>query len=130
MKGDLDLRKEVAVYLRSCFRRRVTPNVNELAARLHMSRFALRRRFRAQYGISLTRCFAEVRVRYAKRLLRRTGLSIRVIARRAAFADVRNFNRVFLRVTGETPSSYRKQVRRRKTRAARAIGRLRRPAAE
>ena len=53
--------------------------MNEFA-RLAMSRFALRRRFRAQYGISLTKCVDTLRVERAQRLLRRTKFSVENLA--------------------------------------------------
>ena len=81
--------------------------MNEFA-RLAMSRFALRRRFRAQYGISLTKCVDTLRVERAQRLLRRTKFSVEIIAKRSAFGTTRNLEIVFLRMTGMTPTAYRR----------------------
>jgi len=107
--SELDLEREVKNYLKECFRNRQAPQLNELAARLGISRFALSRLFRARYGISLKQCVDTLRVERAQRLLRRTRFSISAIARRSAFGTERNFTRVFLRATGMTPTTYRQR---------------------
>ncbi len=85
------------------------PTVNELAARLRLSRRTLARRI-AEYGISCQDVIDDVRARLAKELLGNTGLSVDEVGVRLGFSDVSNFSKAFKRWTAETPAEYRKRV--------------------
>lgn len=63
---------------------------------------------RAQ-GINVSQYVNEFRIRDACTLLRTTDQSILQISITVGFASKSNFNREFVRVTGDTPSDWRKQ---------------------
>lgn len=67
-----------------------------------------RKLFRASTGLSPTVCFNQMRVEYAKTLLRQMGdqQTIRQIAEAAGFSDPYYFSRVFKDQTGVSPSAY------------------------
>ncbi len=53
----------------------------------------------------------QLRINKAKELLQGTNLSITEIATTCGFNSIRNFNRAFLKETGDTPKNYRKNLR-------------------
>ena len=68
----------------------------------------LKRRFKAATGCSLMDYLQNLRVEEAKRLLENTELPIEEISERAGYSDASFFRRLFKRLTGLTPSHYRR----------------------
>ncbi len=63
------------------------------------------------YGRNISQLVNEYRVNDAKRRLVATRDPVTVIMLESGFGTKSNFNREFLRVTGVTPSSYRRAAR-------------------
>lgn len=59
-------------------------------------------------GSNFSDCLNEVRIRKAKELLRTSNAQVREIATRVGYVNVTSFIRMFKKVTGVTPSDYRK----------------------
>lgn len=70
----------------------------------------LSRSFRKVTGFTLTAYVHFARVRAAQRLLRDTGGRMIAIAETAGFESLAQFNRIFKRVAGMTPSAYRSRL--------------------
>lgn len=68
----------------------------------------LKRRFRAATGSSLIQYLQNLRVEEAKRLLESTDLPVEDISEQTGYSDASFFRRLFKRLTGLTPSKYRK----------------------
>lgn len=68
----------------------------------------LKRRFKAATGCSLMDYLQNLRVEEAKRLLETSSLPIEQISERAGYSDTSFFRRLFKRLTGLTPSHYRR----------------------
>jgi transcriptional regulator GlxA family with amidase domain len=68
----------------------------------------LKRRFKAATGSSLIEYLQNLRVEEAKRLLEGTELPIEDISEQSGYADTSFFRRLFKRLTGLTPSKYRR----------------------
>lgn len=83
----------------------------ELAEVAGISEEHLSRKFHAVTGEKLTEYIQEVKIRHAMQLLSNTDESLSEIAGYLSFSSQSYFQRVFKRVTGMTPVSYRKQVR-------------------
>ena len=72
----------------------------------------LNRGFRRHFGTSPARYVTETRVREATRLLLLTENTIDAIAERAGFPNRAYFSRVFKKVTGEAPATFRRKHQR------------------
>ena len=68
----------------------------------------LKRRFKAATGSSLIEYLQNLRVEEAKRLLESTELPMEDISEQAGYSDTSFFRRLFKRLTGLTPSKYRR----------------------
>lgn len=83
-----------------------SPDVDELARRVSLSRRTFVRRFRAATGNSPRGYIQRVRVEVAKRALER-GDTISTVAARVGYEDATAFRKLFFRVAGLTPAEYR-----------------------
>ena len=86
-----------------------TLNLQEIAARLKVSREHLSRIFRERTGITPREFAAEERMQYAVRLLRDSFLNCEEIAERAGYSGAVSFSRAFRKRFGYSPAQYRKQ---------------------
>jgi AraC-like DNA-binding protein len=94
-------------YLRDCFERESPPRVDELATSLEVTPRALSRRFHREAGMGLADYLKQRQVDFAERLLLESDLTVTHIAYRAGFGTRRTFFRVYQRLRGRTPESYR-----------------------
>ncbi|HTL59112.1 MAG TPA: PocR ligand-binding domain-containing protein [Candidatus Limnocylindrales bacterium] len=81
------------------------------AEHAHLSRHHFCRIFKQSTGITFTEFVACVRVEKVKELLHNPALRITEAATRAGFQSISQFNRVFRRCTGTSPTCFRAQVR-------------------
>ncbi len=79
----------------------------ELARELKTPETVISKVINIHFGKSFPQLLNERRVEDAKRLLRETKASIKVIAEDVGFNSTASFNRVFRDLTGQTPSAYR-----------------------
>lgn len=82
------------------------PDVEAVAAQLHMTSRTLRRKLQAQ-DTSYQSILAEVRKQLAIDYLRKTRMSTEDIAVSLGFSDAANFRNAFKRWTGRTPGEFR-----------------------
>lgn len=68
----------------------------------------LKRRFKSATGIPLIDYLQNLRIEHGKRLLETTGLSVEEIGAEAGYSDVSFFRRLFKRLAGITPLTYRR----------------------
>ena len=66
--------------------------------------------FKKEMGLSFVDFITQVRVQEAKRMLQTTNDMTYEIAERVGFGDYKYFSKVFKRITGHSPSHYRKQA--------------------
>nr|WP_131741595.1 AraC family transcriptional regulator [Actinomadura roseirufa] len=85
--------------------------VEELAARIGVSRAALARRFTAEVGEPPITYLARWRMALAADLLRGTDATVGSIARRVGYAGTFAFSAAFKRHRGTTPTRYRADAR-------------------
>ncbi len=104
------LRKKVDLYMETCGKRRSPPQITELATYLGITRFALARRFRAKVGVRLLTYINRWRMAKAKKLLQKTALPMPEVARQAGFGTERSLDRIFKKVMGKTPSTFRRDA--------------------
>lgn len=85
-------------------------NLVRLARKLGKTTRAVSRAVNRCHGVSVSQYVNEYRVREAQRLLRETQDSVVQIALDAGFMTKSNFNREFLRVSGQSPTDWRRAV--------------------
>ena len=84
-------------------------SIEQLLAKVPVSRSALFRRFKEHLGRSPKKELPRVRLERAKALLTNSTLSVEEVARQTFQTDANHFIVVFRRATGSTPMRYRKQ---------------------
>ena len=82
-------------------------SLRRLADHLKVSDQYLSAVFSRKVGTSYSKYLNSCRILYARQQIIQTELPIRDIAKESGFTDIRNFNRVFKKVTGITPSECR-----------------------
>ena len=80
-----------------------------VAAAAHMSTFYFCKVFKAATGLTLTDYVSRLRVEKVKQLLLNPHKRVSEAAYEVGFQSLSQFNRVFLRVAGESPSVYREK---------------------
>lgn len=80
--------------------------IEDLAQRLEVSPSHLIRKFSACVGISPGQYLTQVRIHFAKRLLRSGSISLEMVAACTGFSSASYFGKVFRRMTGMSPSAY------------------------
>ena len=86
------------------------PSIVELARQLGTSRFALMRRFTADYGITPHAFVLRLRIDRARQRLAQ-GAELQEVAHDLGFADQAHFTRLFKRIVGLTPGDYARRTR-------------------
>lgn len=97
-------------YLRQHFREPVS--LEETASRIHYAPAYLSALFRKATGMTYTEYIQHLRIDEAKRLLTITERGVTEIASEVGFNSLTHFNRIFKKLEGCAPSSYRAQQRR------------------
>lgn len=88
-----------------------TPSLAELAGISGVHRTHLVRNFRRHYSVSIGEYLRRRRVDAACAMLTRPGVSLTEIALATGFANHAHFATVFKRITGFTPSDFRRSLR-------------------
>ncbi|WP_079913076.1 AraC family transcriptional regulator [Paenibacillus sp. 32352] len=97
--------KEAAAFLESHYDRMIS--LDQLSEQLGLSKYHLLRTFTATVGISPNDYLNRVRIEQAMRLLHQTDWSVEEIAERVGYSSGSYFIKVFRKVTGRTPGSFR-----------------------
>lgn len=78
----------------------------ELAGVAHLSRFHFSRMFRSVTGYSPMQYVRNLRIEYAKQMLREETSTVATVAAHLGFFDQSHFSRTFRRITGTTPGHF------------------------
>jgi len=106
--GEADLLQDAALYLEGHFAEDIS--LEELCARLGVSRSSLTAAFRKGLNTTVMEYLMAFRVRVAKKHLAFTEIPHKEIAFRCGFKTVQHFSRVFKQHTGQTPGEFRKNA--------------------
>lgn len=82
--------------------------LQEVAAKVHLNPSYLSQLFKQQMKINFIDYVLEHRMEKAKQLLSQTTLRVSEIAERVGYSDLAYFSNAYKRITGMTPSEYRK----------------------
>ncbi|CAH0117885.1 MULTISPECIES: response regulator [unclassified Paenibacillus] len=85
-------------------------SLQEVASIVHMSEGHFCRQFKKQTGLNFVEYLTKIRVEKAKPLLADLSLKIYEVSERVGYQDSRYFSQIFRKVTGETPTEFRKQL--------------------
>lgn len=84
--------------------------LNAIAAHLHVSTFYFCKQFKKHTGLCFTEYLTRLRIERAKQLLRDPHVRVSEAAFDAGFLSLPHFNRSFKRVTGQSPTGFRKAL--------------------
>ncbi len=102
-----DMVNKAIEYLKKNFNTPV--NIDNLVADIFLSKGYFRQLFRNTTGMSITDFIQKTRIEEASRLLLTTNRPVFDIAGDCGFTDVRFFYKTFKKLTGKTPSEFRKE---------------------
>ncbi|MBM3823769.1 MAG: helix-turn-helix domain-containing protein [Verrucomicrobia bacterium] len=85
-------------------------SLGQVAAAVHTSLFYFCKLFRKATGVNFTEFVSRVRIEKAKNLLLNPNLRVSKIAYEVGFQSLTHFNRVFKKLTGESPTEYRNRL--------------------
>ncbi len=98
---------EIILYLNSNYAKKVT--IPELCSLFNTNKTTIQEQFQNATGKSIMAYLISLRVKLATLMLKDTGLTISEIVERLGFSDNAHFNKMFRKLTGYSPSEYRKQ---------------------
>ena len=87
-----------------------TLGLRDVARALNMSPFYFCKVFKEGTGLTFTEYLSRVRIESVKQMLLNVHTRVSEAGFAAGFQSLSQFNRMFLRVTGETPTSYRERL--------------------
>jgi len=87
-----------------------TLTLTEIARSVHASTFHFCKTFKHATGMTFTQYLSMVRIAKAKKLLANPQARITEVAYEAGFASLTNFNRMFRRIAGQSPTEFRRQL--------------------
>jgi AraC-like DNA-binding protein/ligand-binding sensor protein len=86
--------------------------LEEIARTMHVSTFYFCKMFKKAAGLTFTDYLGRVRVEKAKNLLLNPHLRVSEIAYTVGFQSLTHFNRVFRKLTGESPTDFREKLKK------------------
>ena len=102
-----DKLKSVRIYMRDNYYESIS--LEKLSELFFISKYHLAREYKKQYGTTVIADLAAIRISQAKSMLRFTNSSIEEISTACGFSDSGYFIKVFNRLEGMTPLTYRKK---------------------
>jgi len=86
--------------------------LDEIARTMHVSTFYFCKMFKKATGLTFTDYLGRIRVEKAKNLLLNPHLRVSEIAYTVGFQSLTHFNRVFRKLTGESPTYFREKLKK------------------
>jgi len=86
--------------------------LDDLAAVAHLSKYHFSNRYRELTGYSPIKHFLHMKIEYACQLLDSSEMSVKAIAAATGYQDALYFSRLFRKIMGLSPRSYRSSVRK------------------
>ncbi len=82
----------------------------DVAKSVNTSTFYFCKMFKKATGINFTEYLSRVRVEKAKNLLMNPNSRVSEVAYRVGFQSLTHFNRVFRKITGQSPTEFRRKT--------------------
>lgn len=103
-KVDDDLTVKIISFIQENLREQFT--LNDLSNHLGYNYYYISKRVRQTFNMPFSSLLSQYRVAEAKNLLDSGKFAISQVALSCGFGSIRTFNRIFLKLTGQTPSQY------------------------
>lgn len=100
--------QNIEEYLRTNYQDEI--NLQEIADRFFLSKEYISRKFKQQYGETLTDYLTKIRMEKAKELLANEHLKIYEVAYNVGYQNEKYFSKVFKKVVGITPNEYKQTL--------------------
>lgn len=84
-------------------------NLQDIADRFYLSREYISRKFKQDYGATITDYVTGIRMDKARKLLANPYLKIYEVAYGVGYGNEKYFSKVFKKYTGHTPNEYRQK---------------------
>jgi len=97
---------EIRAFLENHYTEKIT--LDMLSKKFFINKFYMTRIFKEQYGTTITAYILELRITRAKHFLRFSDMPIDEISRLVGIDDANYFSRIFKKIEGISPASYRK----------------------
>jgi AraC-like DNA-binding protein len=81
-----------------------------IAKTVHMSTFYFCKQFKKATGVSFTNYLGRVRIEKAKEMLLDPHARVSEVAFECGFQSLTHFNRIFRKLVGESPTTYRSHI--------------------
>lgn len=104
-KTDHEILKEIVNYCNNHFTDDI--HLSDLEEHLHISKYYISHIFKEKVKMGFNEYIHSLRIEAAEKLLTETDDAIYDIAYNVGYNTVRNFNRMFLKITETTPGKYR-----------------------
>lgn len=104
---DTHLIHDIAQYLEQHYHKDIS--LQDIAGRFYLSREYISRKFKQEFGITLSDFLGNIRIEKAKLLLLNPHFRISQVAEMVGYQDEKYFSKVFKKLTGQTPNEYRKE---------------------
>ncbi|KKO51467.1 response regulator transcription factor [Paenibacillus sp. DMB20] len=98
---------DIARYLKQSYHQEIS--LQDIASRFFLSREYISRKFRQEFGVTLSDFLGRIRIDKAKLLLLNPNLRIAQVAEMVGYQDEKYFSKVFKKLEGQTPNDYRKE---------------------
>lgn len=108
--AELDLAQRIRRLLLARVSERLS--ISQIARETDSSPTRAKEAFRRAFGCGIISYFNQLKIWQAKRWLSDPSLTVDVVSDRLGFANAGYFSRVFQQQTGETPTEFRRQLRR------------------
>ncbi len=107
MSGDEVLVNRIIEYVYSCIDREITSD--EIAKEFNINQSEVNAVFSDYVGLKFKDFISNIRIEMAINLLGNKSLNITEIAYSCGFESIRTFNRIFMKITGCTPTEFRRK---------------------
>ncbi len=106
--ADNALVESIRKYMESCLAD--PPSLDLLCSKFSMSRTSLCKIFKESTGTSPVDYWINLKIKEAKKRIRQENYNITQISEQLGYSSIHHFSRMFKRVTGTTPTAYKKSL--------------------
>lgn len=104
-----DIVAEITEYMQENIKRKIT--LDEVAVFANMSKTSLKETFRKKMGKGVISYFTDMKIEYAKNLIREDTYNFTQIAEILGYDSIHYFSRQFKKITNMTPGEYSRSVK-------------------
>ena len=86
--------------------------LDSLSGQFYFNKYTLLRKFKSVYKQNIMSYYKDLRIDYAKNILKTTSIPIHLLAEKLNFSDIYSFSRFFKSSVGCSPTVYRKNAKK------------------